>query len=473
MGDLVVGLVAGGFIRLLASQISVRILSFALNLLIARRVSPESYGVATVQFHLIISTILLLSREGFRRGCLRFAHDVEAKNKDKDKSVDPWSVLSVAWLTIPIGIVVSICVCAIVVFMSGDATNGGERADYIQAVIIHGAAAVVELMAEPFYILATVEFCFGLRAAVDTGVLLTKSVVTLVLLGGLGGSWGLSPALAFSLAQLASAAVALVGYGGYGWWKLSSGVKRKPAAGKKLMSWGPKEWDVLGVTGLFTLQAAVRLSSILVFTLQAGRLSSILLFPLQAAEKQVLAEGSKLVLVTLQTSYNQGVYGLVSNLGSLVVRTLLQPLEEIAFAAFSRHRVGPEDLAGQRQLLSVLCALTKCVSILGLLSAAFGPAYSYTVLRLIYSTKWSETEAPLVLAAYSIYLLPLSINGVTEAFVHAVLDKKGLHQTNMALIAISILHIASSALAVTYGGAVGLVAADAVNMGVRVTMSMW
>lgn len=53
-------------------------------------------------------------------------------------------------------------------------------------------------------------------------------------------------------------------------------------------------------------------------------------------EKQVLAEGSKMVLVAVQSKYNQGVYGLVGNLGSLLVRMLFQPLEEIAFATFSR-----------------------------------------------------------------------------------------------------------------------------------------
>ncbi len=36
------------------------------------------------------------------------------------------------------------------------------------------------------------------------------------------------------------------------------------------------------------------------------------------------------------TPNRQGVYGLVANLGSLVVRTLFAPLEELAFAVFSR-----------------------------------------------------------------------------------------------------------------------------------------
>ncbi len=38
----------------------------------------------------------------------------------------------------------------------------------------------------------------------------------------------------------------------------------------------------------------------------------------------MLAEGSKLVMVALQSAYSQGVYGLVTNLGSLVVRMLFQ-----------------------------------------------------------------------------------------------------------------------------------------------------
>ncbi len=59
-------------------------------------------------------------------------------------------------------------------------------------------------------------------------------------------------------------------------------------------------------------------------------------FGVQSAEKLVLAEGSKLALVAVETGYNQGVYGLVANLGSLVVRLLLQPFEEVAFTAFSR-----------------------------------------------------------------------------------------------------------------------------------------
>lgn len=70
---------------------------------------------------------------------------------------------------------------------------------------------------------------------------------------------------------------------------------------------------------------------------------------------------------------------------------------------------GSSDLS---QLAHVLSVLIKSVCLLGLLSASFGPAFSYTLIRIVYSTKWSETEAPAVLAWYSVYILLLSVNGV-------------------------------------------------------------
>jgi len=39
--------IALAFVQLLASQVSLRLVNFALNLLIARHLSPETYGVST------------------------------------------------------------------------------------------------------------------------------------------------------------------------------------------------------------------------------------------------------------------------------------------------------------------------------------------------------------------------------------------------------------------------------------------
>lgn len=59
------------FIHLMLSQVSSRIISFVFNVLVARRLTQEQFGLQAVQFHLFTTTILFISREGFRRGCLR------------------------------------------------------------------------------------------------------------------------------------------------------------------------------------------------------------------------------------------------------------------------------------------------------------------------------------------------------------------------------------------------------------------
>lgn len=67
---------------------------------------------------------------------------------------------------------------------------------------------MMELASEPFYIIASTQLRFGLRAGIDTAALLLRGGVTL----GLMLRGGLPPALAFSAAQLASAGVILAGY---------------------------------------------------------------------------------------------------------------------------------------------------------------------------------------------------------------------------------------------------------------------
>jgi energy-converting hydrogenase Eha subunit E len=65
-------------------------------------------------------------------------------------------------------------------------------------------------------------------------------------------------------------------------------------------------------------------------------------------------------------------------------------------------------------LAQVLTIAVKAVALLGLLAVSFGPFYSYTLLRIVYSQRWSETEAPFVLGCYTAYLLLLAVNGERE-----------------------------------------------------------
>lgn len=69
------------------------------------------------------------------------------------------------------------------------------------------------------------------------------------------------------------------------------------------------------------------------------------------------------------------------------------------------------DASSKGQLSGVLAVAVKAVTVAGLLAVTFGPPYSFTLLRAVYSQRWSDTEAPFVLGCYTAYLLLLAVNG--------------------------------------------------------------
>ena len=85
------------------SQLGARLLTFVLNVLAARLLSPEEYGISAVQFHLINSSIVFLSREGVRRSCLRVSQGCGKEKKDVEDRI-----VSGSLMVIPAGVVITL-----------------------------------------------------------------------------------------------------------------------------------------------------------------------------------------------------------------------------------------------------------------------------------------------------------------------------------------------------------------------------
>jgi oligosaccharide translocation protein RFT1 len=219
----------------------------------------------------------------------------------------------------------------------------------------------------------------------------------------------------------------------------------------------------------------------------------------QTAVKFVLTEGEKIVLMLFVPldAHAVGVFAIVSNLGSLVARFLLQPIEEIALSLFSRlgHAGSSADAAQLQQLSVLLRHMMLTVSVLGLVLISFGPNYAFLLFHLLYGAKWSQTDAPAVLSCvmrarafsqvrrranargrgrwYCVYVLLIAVNGVSEAFVHATISPEQNGRLNIVLTALSAAYLALTAVLGAWLGPAGLIAANCLNMAARIGYSAY
>jgi len=112
---------------------------------------------------------------------------------------------------------------------------------------------------------------------------------------------------------------------------------------------------------------------------------------------------------------------------------------------------------------SVLRVLTKFMILIGLVFITFGPNYSALLLNTLYGHKFSDTDAATVLSWYCVYVAVIAVNGITEAFVHAVATPEELRRFNYLLIFFSALYLVCATVFVRVIETSGLIFANCVN----------
>ena len=177
--------------------------------------------------------------------------------------------------------------------------RGTGSAAYDRAIWGYGAATLIELLAEPLYILASAQLNFKLRVRVETSATVARCLTNLGLLLRPPGE--IAAASVFAASQLAYSALFCAGYYAW-WWRAKGGVTVTSIRPRWAASPG---WPTrAGHARDRERRALLRL---------------VREFSFQAAEKHVLAEGEKFVLALFQGGYDQGVFSLVANLGEFML----------------------------------------------------------------------------------------------------------------------------------------------------------
>ncbi|XP_053155066.1 protein RFT1 homolog isoform X2 [Hemicordylus capensis] len=401
-------------------QILFRVITFGLNAFTLRYVSKEIIGLVNVRLMLLYSTVVFLAREAFRRACL--------SGSTKRNWMKTFNLL---WLTVPLGVCWSLFLGWIWLDIL-EVPDANAVPHYKFGVVVFGLSAVVELLGEPFWVLAQVHLFVRLKVIAESLSVISKCFLTVILVV-LYPHWGL---YIFSLAQLLYTSILVLSYIVYFMKFLGS-----PEAIKKSFP----------VTHMTSVLPSFEQDEAFVNWKEAKLTWS---FFKQSFLKQVLTEGERYVMTFLNVLNfgDQGVYDIVNNLGSLTARFIFLPIEESFYVYFAKVLERGKDIKVQKQddismAAAVLESLLKLVLLIGLTIAVFGYAYSQLALDLYGGSMLSSGSGPNLLRCYSLYVLLLAVNGVTECFTFASMSKEEVDS-------------------------IGFILANCFNMGIRIAHSI-
>ncbi|KAK9493721.1 Rft protein-domain-containing protein [Lipomyces doorenjongii] len=442
--------VGASFLILL--QLFSKVVTFVLNQTLLRFLSPERLGVST-QLELLCSSILFFSREAIRLALQRQTthpkpdiYRIEGGVVEGTVSGIAQSVVNTGYLPFLFGLPLAGLSC-VWYYFRGASSEVASLPYFKSVVVVCGIASLVELLSEPMFALAQYKMQYKLRALCESGGVAARCAVTFLLTVSAREDTGV---LAFALGQLAYAVVITGMYVCLVW---------ETTRGKENGIFPKRIW-----------REEISRSPWFYFDSSTMRLASTVW--VQTVFKHYLTEGDKLLASYFSTIWEQGVYALAANYGSLIARLVFLPIEEAVRTLFAKLLAPPLSAKNFRFSSDTLTSILRVYALVSILSSLFGPPIAPFLLSLVAGSRWasSSSSAPAVLSAYAYYIPLLAFNGVLEAFVQSVATPSQVREQSFVMLCFSVVfaiagYVFMRALKL---GATGLVYANMVNLGLRI-----
>lgn len=460
---------AKGASFLILLQIGCRALTFIVNQVLLRFLSPRILGLSA-QLELFSISTLYFSRESLRNALQHKPSEDEqrktaewgggAKKQSSEKVAFNYKmnwrmqeVVNLSHAAIFIGLPLTVAFTWLYLRKADTAVLDSHHMR--SSLYIYALATAIELLNEPAFNVARQEMMYATRASAEFLAFFTRALISCsisIWVGMSGRNLGVLP---FAAGQLGYAITLNTLY-------LSNVY---PVCAQNAVSLLAK--PIASNTDYFIS----RFSRPLI--MRTATLYGQNIF------NQLLTYGDGYLIATFASLPSQGAYALASNYGGLLARIILQPIEESSRSLFGRLPPAsqtpsmPKDTAILSQAKSHLSTLLRLYLLLSLFATCLGPPLTPILLRLVAGSRWTHTEAPAVLATYCYYIPLLAINGILEAFVSVVATDQQISRQTVWKIAFfgAFASTGFLVLRVLNLGAKGLVLANAVTMGLRIWWS--
>ncbi|PYI00490.1 nuclear division Rft1 protein [Aspergillus sclerotiicarbonarius CBS 121057] len=460
---------ASGTTLMILVQLASRVFTFTANQLILRGLPPAILGIAS-QLELYFISILYFSRESIRVAIQRqplqlnsiamSGHEDDtdpASKKASDvseaRTIASQSAVNMSYLSLVLGFLFAMVFAASYIQFAPSEVS--QLPFYHASVVITTVASLMELSAEPFFTVVQQYMLHRKRAVVEMSAAFVKSLATCLSYTWAARTGHAVGALPFSLGYLCYSSTLICGYmlalrGGTDKWNFSIfPTKMKSRNGSEYL-FERFSWPMI------TLSTNVFFQSVI---------------------KHILTQGDSMMLATMTSLEDQGIYALASNYGGLMARVLFQPIEESSRTLFSSllNSGGTGKLSGKNvnAAKSQLTEVVRAYSLIAVVGFPLGPALVPQVLHVLGGRSWASPRVSSLLSLYCYYIPFLAFNGISEAFVSSAANPAELRKQAVWMGGFSACFASAAYLFLKVGGlgAHGMVYANIVNMAVRIVWS--